>query len=131
MACPALPTCGLAITEAERVFDQVLGAIEKRWANLGLSKQSLQVRMTGCPNNCARSFMAEIGFVGRSLNSYNIYVGGRDNGTRLNYLYAENVKQDQLLARLDPVLQQFAREHQPNETFGDFCQRMTVLEMGG
>ena len=126
MACPALPTCGLAITESERVFGDVLAKIQAIWESLGMGQRPLQVRMTGCPNNCARSFMAEIGFVGRSLNSYTVYVGGRDNGTQLNRLYAENIKLEHLVDTVQPLLEHYAEEHQAEESFGEFCQRLVL-----
>lgn len=126
MACPALPTCGLAITEAERVFPEVLAAIDSHWQRLGLIATDLVVRMTGCPNNCARSFLAEIGFVGRSLNSYNIYLGGLPDGSRLNVLFKDNVKLNDLVDEIVPVLEQYAAEREPDESFGAFCRRAVL-----
>lgn len=126
LACPALPTCGLAITEAERVFPAVLADIDAHWERLGLADTDLVVRMTGCPNNCARSFLAEIGFVGRSLNSYNIYLGGMPDGSHLNLLYRDNVKIDHLVDEILPVLEQYAAEREPGESFGAFCRRVVL-----
>jgi sulfite reductase (NADPH) hemoprotein beta-component len=91
---------------------------------LGLVDEEIIVRMTGCPNGCARPFMAEIGFVGRAPNKYQIHVGGNEGCTRLNRLFKENVKGDQLLDELRPLLTRFAGERIEGERFGDFCERV-------
>jgi sulfite reductase (ferredoxin) len=82
------------------------------------------VRMTGCPNGCARPYTAEIGLVGRSLNSYTIYLGGSPLGTRLGEVYLDNVKREEIVARLEPILLLYQRERNPGESFGDFCHRL-------
>jgi sulfite reductase (NADPH) hemoprotein beta-component len=124
MACPALPTCGLALAESERFLPNLLGGLELLLKELGLVDEEIIVRMTGCPNGCARPFMAEIGFVGRAPNKYQIHVGGNEGCTRLNRLFKENVKGDQLLDELRPLLTRFAGERIEGERFGDFCERV-------
>ncbi len=123
MACVALPTCGLAIAESERVFPDVIGELEKHIADLGLSGQRIMARMTGCPNGCARPYNAEISFIGRSVGTYNIYVGGSLIGDRLNVLYAEKVPLKDLSSTLLPLLKLYKKEKRGNEGFGDFCHR--------
>src|SRR5256886_2309034 len=104
MACPALPTCGLALAEAERVLPSVIRQIEADLDALGLANEPLSIRMTGCPNGCARPYMGDIGFVGRTKDVYNIYVGGDMLNTRLNTLYAVSVHLKDLAATVRPLL---------------------------
>jgi len=129
MACPALPTCGLALAEAERVLPSLVQQIEAELEQLGLGGEPLSMRMTGCPNGCARPFMGDIGFVGRSKDLYNIYVGGDWSNTRLNTLYAPSVRTEQTVATLRPLLIAWRDERQPEETFGDFCHRIGIEEL--
>src|SRR5439155_15674924 len=103
MACPAMPTCGLAVSEAERVMPALVDELEERWAAAGLGDEPLVVRMTGCPNGCARPYVAEIGIVGRSGDNYNIYLGGAATGTRLNTLFAELVPLKEIGGLLSPL----------------------------
>src|SRR5437773_6994235 len=110
MACPALPTCGLALAESERTMPGLITRIEGLLAELGLQQEELIVRMTGCPNGCARPYMAEIAFVGKGPNKYQIYLGGNEPSTRLNRLYRDSVKSDDLLNELRPVLARYAKE---------------------
>ncbi|MBI3306495.1 MAG: NADPH-dependent assimilatory sulfite reductase hemoprotein subunit, partial [Candidatus Omnitrophica bacterium] len=124
MACPALPTCGLAITEAERAFPAVIDAIEQKAAELGLSDQRIMIRMTGCPNGCARPYNAEIAFVGRTVGSYNVYVGGSLLGNRLNFLIGEKIAEKQLTEFLSPLFTLYKKERANQEGFGDFCHRL-------
>ena len=124
LACPALPTCGLALAESERVFPAVIDELEAEIAALGLQEERLSVRMTGCPNGCARPYVADIGFVGRSGDRYVVYVGGRTNGTRLNWEYADLVPLDELTATVRPLLVYFKETRQEGESFGDFCHRV-------
>jgi len=126
MACPALPTCGLAMSDAERALPAVVRALEREIARLGLEKERISVRMTGCPNGCARPYVGDIGFVGRTLHYYNVYLGGDFEGTRLNQLYAEMVHQDKLVGVLLPLLAFYKEERQPGEGFGDFCHRLGI-----
>jgi Sulfite reductase, beta subunit (hemoprotein) len=123
MACPALPTCGLALAESERALPGILTAMEGLLAELGISEEELIVRMTGCPNGCARPYMAEIAFVGKGPNKYQIYFGGNEASTRLNWVYKDSVKGEDLLNELRPVLARYVQERQTNERFGDFCHR--------
>jgi sulfite reductase (NADPH) hemoprotein beta-component len=123
MACPALPTCGLAVAESERYLPKVVRRVEDVLRELGLSGQEILIRMTGCPNGCARPYTAEIGFVGRSLGLYEIWLGGNDTGTRLNRLYRDNVKDADIVETLRPVLTRYAGERAVGERFGDWCTR--------
>jgi sulfite reductase (ferredoxin) len=130
MACPALPTCGLAITESERVMPQVIRDIHALLSRLGLHDGPVpHVRMTGCPNGCARPYTAEIGLVGRSLNSYTIYLGGSSLGNRLGELYLDNVKREEIVSSLEPVFALYQRERKPGESFGDFCYRIGIVAL--
>ena len=124
MACPALPTCGQALAEAERVLPALMRQIEAELAVLGLGDERLSVRMTGCPNGCARPYMGDIGFVGRTKDAYSIFIGGDWENTRLNWLWADLVRLDQLAATVRPLLALWGEQRQPSETFGDFCHRL-------
>lgn len=121
MACPALPTCGLALAEAERYLPSVVDALEARVAELGLADEAISIRMTGCPNGCARPYMSEIGIVGVSANRYAVYLGGSTDSTRLNALYRDVVTSDELVPMLDDFLTSFARDRAVGQSFGDFC----------
>jgi sulfite reductase (ferredoxin) len=123
LACPALPTCGLALTEAERVHDPLIGGIEAALARHGLEHERLAVRITGCPNGCARPYAGDIGIVGRMPGYYALYVGGDFEGTRLNFRLLDRVAESEVAATLEPLFGLFARERLPGEGFGDFCQR--------
>jgi len=124
MACPALPTCGLALAEAERISPTVVNQIEDELRTLGLENEPLSVRMTGCPNGCARPFMGDIGIVGRSKDIYNVYLGGDQPNTRLNALYASLVHLNDLTATVRPLLKLWRDERRAGETFGDFSYRV-------
>jgi sulfite reductase (ferredoxin) len=126
MACPAMPTCGLAISEAERYLPDLISELEAEVADLGLSDQIFAVRMTGCPNGCARPYVADIGLVGQSADKYAIYLGGNLEGTRLNVLYRELVHKDELRGVLRNVLLAFRERQQPGERFGDWAIREDV-----
>jgi sulfite reductase (ferredoxin) len=126
MACVAMPTCSLAITEAERVLPSIIDRLEQELAQLGLQDEPITVRMTGCSNGCTRPYVADIGLVGRALNKYSIFLGGRSDGTRLNKLYKDLVPLDSIVPTLLPVLLAFRSTRQPGETFGDFCNREAV-----
>lgn len=123
MACPALPTCGLALAESERVLPALLTRIEEVQAELGLAEEELVIRMTGCPNGCSRPYLAEIAFVGKAPNKYQIYFGGNEASTRMNRLYKDAVKGEELIPELRLALERFAREREPGERFGDFSAR--------
>ncbi len=123
LACPAMPTCGLAITEAERVIPQLLDEFEAALSNLGIPDEAIVVRMTGCPNGCARPYIAEIGFVGRALNKYTLYLGGNAAGTRLAQPFLDLVAFDDLVPTLRPIMTLWRDDALPGEAFGDFCMR--------
>ncbi len=129
MACPALPTCGLALAEAERILPDVVKLIEDDLHALGLAGEPLSIRMTGCPNGCARPHMGDIGLVGRSKDLYNLYVGGDWANTRMNTLYAQSVKTHEIVPTLHPLLVLWRDERQSQETFGDFCQRIGIVQL--
>ncbi|HUS37162.1 MAG TPA: NADPH-dependent assimilatory sulfite reductase hemoprotein subunit [Verrucomicrobiae bacterium] len=128
MACPALPTCGLALSESERVLPSILSRIEDVMKEIGLGGEEIIIRMTGCPNGCARPYMAEIGFVGRAPNQYQIFVGGNEGCTRLNRLFKEKVKGEDILTELRPVLSRYASERKSGERFGDWSNRVLFAE---
>ncbi len=124
MACPALPTCGLAMADAERALPAVVDDIEELLLLLGLGAEPISIRMTGCPNGCARPWVSDIGLVGRTAGAYNVYVGGNPEGTRLNGLVAELVPPQRIAATLRPLFEKFRLERQAGEGFGDFCARV-------
>jgi sulfite reductase (ferredoxin) len=124
LACPALPTCGLALTEAERVRDPIVADLEGVLARHGLSGERISLRITGCPNGCARSYAGDIGLVGRVPGAYAIYVGGDFAGTRMSFKLLERVAQAEIGARLEPLVAEFATRREPGEGFGDFCNRI-------
>jgi sulfite reductase (ferredoxin) len=124
MACPALPTCGLAVAESERVIPEILDQFETELESLGLRQVPLTIRMTGCPNGCARPYTADLAFVGRSLGLYNVYVGGGLAGDRLVDLYQADVPVEDLLPALRPLLIRWSAERLNGEGLGDFYQRI-------
>jgi sulfite reductase (ferredoxin) len=123
LACPALPTCGLALTEAERVRDEIVAAIMARLAAHGLADERLSIRITGCPNGCARPYTGDIGIVGRMPGFYMLFVGGDFAGTRLNEALADKVSLSDIAALLDPLFALYAAQRRADEGFGDFCHR--------
>jgi sulfite reductase (ferredoxin) len=127
MACPALPTCGLAVAESERVIPGILDQFESELEGLGLRDAPLTIRMTGCPNGCARPYTADLAFVGRSIGLYNVYVGGGLAGDRLADLYRADVPVGELLDTLRPLLHRWAAERVEHEGLGDFYQRLMGL----
>jgi sulfite reductase (ferredoxin) len=129
LACPALPTCGLALAEAERALPDLLGSLRFELATLGLGGEAVHVRMTGCPNGCARPYSTEIGIVGRGKDHYTIYLGGNAEGTRLNEEYADRVPVAEVPQVLAPVLAAYEGEKGDGETFGDFCHRVGVAQL--
>jgi sulfite reductase (ferredoxin) len=124
MACPAMPTCGLAITESERALPGFVERIRSLMERLGLGDESFVIRMTGCPNGCARPYMAELGFVGSAPNSYQVWLGGSPNQTRLAQPFVERMKDSDLESFLEPILVYFKRSRNAGESFGDFCNRV-------
>jgi sulfite reductase (ferredoxin) len=124
LACPALPTCGLALTEAERVRDDIVGQIQQRLADHGLGDERLSIRITGCPNGCARPYSGDIGIVGRMPGYYALFVGGDFEGTRLNTVLADKVALGAIGETFDPLFALYAVERRVGEGFGDFCHRI-------
>ena len=124
MACPALPTCGLALAESERVLPDILTQVENLLGELGMPNEEIVIRMTGCPNGCARPYLAEL-----APNKYQLYLGGNEASTRLNRLYKESVKSDELLAQLRLLFTRFRDQREPGERFGDFSARILWHEI--
>ena len=124
LACPALPSCGLALTEAERVRDDVIASVEVRLRHYGLERERLSIRITGCPNGCARPYTGDIGIVGRMPGFYAVFVGGDFEGTRLNTALADKVPLNGIAEILDPLFALFASARAEGEGFGDFCHRI-------
>jgi sulfite reductase (NADPH) hemoprotein beta-component len=123
LACVALPTCGLAMAEAERYLPEFVGKVEARLVAHGLVDANLLLRITGCPNGCARPYLAEVGLVGKAPGRYNLHLGGDARGQRLNRLYRENIDEEGILAALEPLFAAYARERTPGEGFGDYVTR--------
>ena len=128
-ACVALPSCGLAITESERILAGLVDQLEVGLARLGLAGERISLRLSGCPNGCARPYVADIGLVGRSPGRYAIWLGGRRLGDRLGFLYRDSVPLEQLVAALLPVLAYFQQAREAGETFGDFCSRKGCADL--
>ena len=123
MACVALPTCGLALAESERYLPQLISELDQIIEECGLRESEIVIRMTGCPNGCARPYLGEIGFVGRAPGKYNIYLGAAFDGSRLNKLYKPSVKSEEIVNELAPIIRRYATERQEGERFGDFTIR--------
>ncbi|MCJ2080398.1 NADPH-dependent assimilatory sulfite reductase hemoprotein subunit [Methylobacterium sp. J-090] len=123
MACVALPTCGLALAESERYLPDLMTELETSLASHGLADDEITIRMTGCPNGCARPFIAEIGLVGRGPERYHLYLGAAFDGSRLGKLYGEDVTASEIKTILDPLFAAYARNKQPGERFGDYLIR--------
>jgi sulfite reductase (ferredoxin) len=126
MSCPALPTCGQAITESERAMPGIVAEVQAELNEFGLPEQIVHLRTSGCPNGCARPYTAEIGIVGASVNMYTIYLGASPLGTRLGQEFARNVKGDEIAARLRPAIEAYSRLRFTGEEFGDFCHRVGI-----
>ena len=131
MACVALPTCGLALAESERYMPDLLGALDERLSAHGLSADDIVIRMTGCPNGCARPYLAEIGLVGKGPGRYNLYLGAAFDGSRLNKLYGEDLDHGGIVAALDPIFAAYAAGRQKGERFGDFTIRAGFVAATG
>lgn len=123
MACVAWPTCGLSITEAERALPGIMDQMESELAKLGLASEAFTVRMTGCPNGCARPYNSDIGLVGKTAGKYTVSVGGRLLGNRLNFIYKDLVPESEVVPTLTPLFVYFKQERTNGESFGDFCAR--------
>jgi sulfite reductase (ferredoxin) len=129
LACPALPSCGLALTEAERVRDEIVGAIAARLRRWGLENERISIRITGCPNGCARPYSGDIGIVGRVPGFYSLYVGGDFEGTRLNEAIADRLDIAGIAEALDPLFALWASSRLDGEGFGDFCHRVGIFAL--
>ena len=123
IACVSLPTCGLAMAEAERYLPSLIDKIEVILDKVGLRDEEIVIRMSGCPNGCSRAAMGEIGFIGKGPGKYNMYLGGGFTGDRLNKIYRENIGEEEILAELSKSLAHYAAERTPGERFGDFVIR--------
>ncbi len=121
LACPALPTCGLALNEAERIREPLIASIDAALAAAGLANEKISVRITGCPNGCARPYAAEIGIVGRTATDYALFLGGDFEGTRLNRRVFDRVHLDRIADTLAPIFQAYAAERETGEAFGDWA----------
>ncbi|MCZ6914005.1 MAG: hypothetical protein O7C59_05800, partial [Rickettsia endosymbiont of Ixodes persulcatus] len=126
-ACVAFPTCGLAMAESERYLPVLITKLEACLEANGLARDSIVMRMTGCPNGCARPWLAEVAFVGKAFGAYNMYLGGGYHGQRLNKLYRSSIKEDEILEIMKGLLKRYAQERDEGERFGDFCIRAGII----
>ena len=131
MACVALPTCGLALAESERYLPDLVLALEERLATHGIEEDDIVIRMTGCPNGCARPYLAEIGLVGRGPGRYNLYLGAAYDGSRLSKLYRKDLDHAGIVSALDPVFAAYAAERHDGERFGEFVIRAGFVVRSG
>ncbi|KAL2022613.1 hypothetical protein VTK56DRAFT_4957 [Thermocarpiscus australiensis] len=127
-ACVAFPTCGLAMAESERYLPVLISKLEACLEENGLRQDSIVMRMTGCPNGCARPWLAEVAFVGKAYGAYNMYLGGGYHGQRLNKLYRSSIKEDEILAIMKPLLKRYATERNEGERFGDWTIRAGIIK---
>ncbi|MBL4966432.1 assimilatory sulfite reductase (NADPH) hemoprotein subunit [Bacillus halotolerans] len=128
MACVALPTCGLAMAEAERYLPSLLDKVDEIIDENGLRDEEITIRMTGCPNGCARHALGEIGFIGKAPGKYNMYLGAAFDGSRLSKMYRENIGEEDILSELRVLLSRYAKEHEEGEHFGDFVIRAGIIK---
>jgi sulfite reductase (NADPH) hemoprotein beta-component len=126
LSCVALPTCGLALAESERILPEVLEKFEAVLDENGLRHDAISIRITGCPNGCARPYLGEIGFVGKAPSKYALYLGARYDGTRLNRLFSPSTTIDNAVEMLRPIIKRYALERSESEGFGDFCDRVVL-----
>ncbi|KAF4259212.1 hypothetical protein KXX16_002361 [Aspergillus fumigatus] len=130
-ACVAFPTCGLAMAESERYLPVLISKLESTLEEVGLARDSIVMRMTGCPNGCARPWLAEVAFVGKAYGAYNMYLGGGYHGQRLNKLYRQSIKEDEILEIMKGLLKRYALERNTDgetpERFGDWCIRAGII----
>ncbi|CAG8954461.1 hypothetical protein HYFRA_00004373 [Hymenoscyphus fraxineus] len=127
-ACVAFPTCGLAMAESERYLPVLISKLEGVIEENGMRQDSIVMRMTGCPNGCARPWLAEVAFVGKAFGAYNMYLGGGYHGQRLNKLYRSSIKEDEILDIMKPLLKRYSLERNKDEHFGDFCIRIGMIK---
>jgi sulfite reductase (NADPH) hemoprotein beta-component len=128
MACVALPTCGLAMAEAERYLPKLIDKIDDILDETGLRDKEITIRMTGCPNGCARPGLGEIAFMGKAVGKYNMYLGAAFDGSRLNKMYRENIGEEEILSELRVILSRYAKEREQEEHFGDFVIRAGIVQ---
>jgi sulfite reductase (NADPH) hemoprotein beta-component len=128
ISCVALPTCGLAMAEAERYLPSLIDKIEDIVDENGLREKEITIRMTGCPNGCARHALGEIGFIGKAPGKYNMYLGAAHDGSRLSKMYRENIGEEEILSELHVVLSRYAKEREQDEHFGDFVIRAGIIK---
>lgn len=128
IACVALPTCGLAMAEAERYLPTLIDKIEEIVEENGLRDKEITIRMTGCPNGCARHALGEIGFIGKAPGKYNMYLGAAFDGSRLSKMYRENIGEEEIIRELGSILPRYAKERNEGEHFGDFVIRAGIIE---
>jgi sulfite reductase (NADPH) hemoprotein beta-component len=129
MACPSMPTCGLGLAESERYLPALLTRIEESLAGLGLADEEIIIRMTGCPNGCARPYMAEIGLVGKAPGRYQLWLGGNENCTRINKVWRDTVKDPDIITELQPLFARWKVERLAGtERFGDWVERVLWKE---
>ncbi|WP_285766820.1 assimilatory sulfite reductase (NADPH) hemoprotein subunit [Peribacillus sp. SI8-4] len=128
IACVSLPTCGLAMAEAERYLPVLLDKVETIIDENGLRDKEITIRMTGCPNGCARHALGEIGFIGKAPGKYNMYLGAAFDGSRLSKMYRENIGEAEILKELQVLLSRYAKEREEREHFGDFVIRAGIVK---
>jgi sulfite reductase (NADPH) hemoprotein beta-component len=128
MACVALNTCSLAFAEAERYLPRLIDKLDALVRTNGLDNKAINIRMTGCPNGCGRPYLGEIGLVGRAMGKYNLYLGASHNGDRLNKLYKEMLDETEIIATLKPIFEDYAKNREQNEWFGDFVIRQNYVK---
>eukprot|EP00127_Corallochytrium_limacisporum_P004284 Clim_evm229s157 gene=Clim_evmTU229s157 len=128
MACVALPTCALAMAESERYLPSLVTRVEELLDESGLRQEAITIRMTGCPNGCARPYLAEIAFVGKAPGTYNMYLGASHSGDRLNKLFRESLKEDEIIKVLRPIIKAYSSEKREGEHFGDFVIRQGYIK---
>lgn len=128
MACVAFPTCGLAMAESERYLPEFITQLDGVMKDAGLKDDAIVIRMTGCPNGCARPYLGEIAFTGKAPGKYNVYLGASFNGDRLNKLYRENISVEEIFNELTPMIQRYAKEREDGEHFGDFVVRVGIIK---
>lgn len=129
IACPAFPTCGLSITESERVLPQVIDSLDTEIAKLGMQAEKISIHMTGCPNGCARPYTPDVGLVGKAVGKYTMFLGGNAEGTRLCFVYRDMVPLEEIVPTLVPLLTAFKTEKLDDESFGDYCSRLGQEEL--
>jgi sulfite reductase (NADPH) hemoprotein beta-component len=128
ISCVALPTCGLAMAEAERYLPRLIDKIETIVDENGIRNKEITIRMTGCPNGCARHALGEIGFIGKAPGKYNMYLGAAHDGSRLSKMYRENIGEQEILSELSVILSRYAKEREQDEHFGDFVVRAGIVQ---